>query len=93
MNPGSPCGRRVGFLFPHPCDRMTPEGCPDCQNGEVGDPYRDRLDRGVYTDYDDYDSGYVGKIAGAEAGMRFTQGDGENLVKRRKPFEEDPTAS
>jgi len=93
MNPGWKCERRVGFLFPHPCDRMTPEGCPDCRNGQIEDPYRSRLDRGNYIDYDDYDPAYVSRLAGTEAGMRFTQSDGEKLVKPRNRFEEDPTAS
>jgi len=93
MNPGWKCGRRVGFLFPHPCDRITPEGCPDCKNGQIADPYRTRLDRGLYVDYDDYDPSYVDSVAGAEAGIQFTQADGEKLVKPRKGFEEDPTAS
>jgi len=93
MNPGFKCPRRVGFLFPHPCDRMTPEGCPDCRNGQIADPYRTRLDRGTYVDYDDYDPAYVDRVAGTGAGMRFTQADGEKLVKPRNRFEEDPAAS
>lgn len=93
MNPGWTCGRRVGFLFPHPCDRVTPVGCPDCQNGQLADPYKSRLDRGVYTNYDDYDPSYVQSVAGTQAGLRFTEADGEKLVKPRKRFEEDPTAS
>ena len=44
MNPPLPpnwkCARRVGFLFPHECQRTSPEGCPDCQNGAIDDPYR-----------------------------------------------------
>lgn len=93
MTPGWKCPRRVGFLFPYPCDRMMPDGCPDCNNGQIADPYRSRLDRGIYTDYDDYDPTDVDRLAGAEAGLGFTEADGEHLVKPRKRFEEDPTAS
>jgi hypothetical protein len=44
----------VGFLFPHRCERVTPEGCPDCKNGQIQDPYRSRRDRRGYDD--DYDT-------------------------------------
>ena len=76
------CPRRVGFLFPHPCERTSPIGCPDCQNGQIADPYRQRTDRYGYTDYDDY--------GGASD---FTEADGETLVKRRPTFEDDMSAS
>jgi hypothetical protein len=93
MNPGWTCPRRVGFLFPHPCDRMTPENCPDCHNGQIADPYRSRLDRGVYTGYDDYEPSYAGRVTGTAAGIAFTQADGEKLVKPRNRFEDDLTGS
>jgi len=47
------CPRRVGFLFPHACDRLSPIGCPDCQNGQIVDPYAQR-DRYGYDDYDNF---------------------------------------
>jgi hypothetical protein len=50
----------VGFLFPHDCHRTTPVGCPDCQNGQVDDPYSARHDREGYSRYDDYDTSYLG---------------------------------
>ena len=60
--PGWKCPRRVGFLFPHNCERPTPVGCTDCNNGQLDDPYKQRhVDYG-YADYDDYgdiDYGYA----------------------------------
>ena len=44
--------RRVGFLFPHICLKTTPVGCPDCQNGQIGDPYAMRQDRYGYSRFD-----------------------------------------
>ena len=44
------CTKRFGFLFPHPCERSTPEGCPDCGNGSIRDPWASRTDRRGYTD-------------------------------------------
>jgi hypothetical protein len=44
------CTKRVGFLFPHPCERLTPEGCPDCRNGSIADPWASRTDRRGYGD-------------------------------------------
>ena len=67
------CPRRVGFLFPHPCERTTPVGCPDCQNAQLADPYGQRVDRYGYTDYDAYDdstiSGYA--LAAGVAGGQW----------------------
>jgi hypothetical protein len=74
------CPRRVGLLFPHECDRITPIGCPDCQNGQLtDDPYRSRRDRWDYNDYDDYSG--------------FTEADGETLVPAEHEFEDDMGAS
>ena len=80
--PGGKCTRRVGFLFPHPCLRTTTEGCPDCRNGQIDDPYgmRDRYD---YSSYDDYGDDL----------MDFTEADGADLVKPDDEFETDPTES
>ena len=90
--PGWKCTRRIGFLFPHPCDRSTPVGCPHCDNGRIDDPYSRRLDRGDYIGYDDYDDSlYAGAIAGQM--MNFTEADGENLVKPSEEFENDLTES
>lgn len=87
------CPRRIGFLFPHACDRTTPIGCADCQNGQVNDPYRDRRDRGYYTDYDEYDSVlYAGSIIHYHH-LNFTEADGENLGTSQERFEDDMTGS
>jgi len=92
------CPRRIGFLFPHPCERTTPLGCPDCQNAQLADPYGQRVDRYSYTDYDMYDdttiSGYALAAGVAGLGMsNFTEADGEMLVKPREGFEDDMSAS
>jgi hypothetical protein len=70
------CAKRVGFLFPHPCERLTPDGCPDCGNGSVADPWASRTDRRGYTD--DYyifgnDSSY--QSGGASDAPVFGGGD------------------
>jgi len=84
---GWKCPRRIGFLFPHPCERLTPVGCPDCQNGMIDDPYRMRTDRFGYDDYDDYSG------AAAAGAFDFTEADGADLVKPGQEFEEDMTES
>jgi len=103
------CTRRVGFLFPHECERLTPDGCPDCQNGAVDDPYVG-YDRYGYTSYDDYGDDYyigsgfqTGLVAGAlneatdepadDASMEFTEADGADLVQPDDQFENDMTES
>jgi len=55
--PGWKCPRRVGFLFPHPCERLSPIGCPDCQNGQLDDPYLS-YQRYSYSRWDYYDDSY-----------------------------------
>ncbi len=91
MNPSDPtgsgwtCPRRAGFLFPHECQRISPIGCPDCGNGQINDPYAQRTDRYGYSDYDDY--------PGVGGSNDFTEADGEKLVKPRKQYEDDMTAS
>jgi hypothetical protein len=97
MPPGWKCPRRVGFLFPHPCTRTTPEGCRDCQNGQLDDPYRQRTDRYYYSDYDVYDPSLTGYALGAMADRldpAFTEADGESLVQPDDgAFEDDLSAS
>ena len=92
MNPADwKCPRRTGFLFPHECDRLTPIGCPDCNNEQIDDPYADRTDRYGYSHYDQY-SGVV--VPGARRNPNdFTEADGEKLVRSRKRYEDDMTAS
>jgi hypothetical protein len=90
--PGWGCPRRIGFLFPHPCDRLTPIGCPHCDNGQIDDPYARRLDRDEYIDYDSYDDSMVAGAVGRRA-MNFNEADGENLVHPEEEFEDDMTES
>ena len=87
---GWTCPRRIGFLFPHGCGRLTPIGCPDCDGGRLTDPFAQRVDRYSYTDYDDYSSPGV---AGWHHQNDFTEADGENMIRRRQRFEEDTSAS
>jgi hypothetical protein len=89
---GWQCPRRIGFLFPHPCGRLTPIGCPDCDNGQVDDPYARRSDRDEYTDYDSYDDTVLDDAAAYQA-TDFTEADGENLVRPEEEFEDDMTES
>jgi hypothetical protein len=92
LNPtGWKCPRRVGFLFPHECDRISPDGCVDCENGNVLDPFAQRTDRYGYTDYDTYRG--VGPGGLLHHPSDFTEADGENLVRRRTRYEEDMSAS
>ncbi len=109
MNPSLwKCPKRVGFLFPHPCERLTPIGCPDCQNGAVTDPYRDRDDRHGYSgrDFDSYSSTETkgieisdqpvfggGDSGGGGASMDFTEADGDSLTDADRDFEDDLSAS
>jgi hypothetical protein len=99
--PGWGCPRRIGFLFPHPCGRISPLGCPDCENGQIADPYASHPDRGsyqsTYTDYAD-----VGLEEDAVAAMHvfsdsddsdFTEADGESLIRPADSFEDDFSAS
>ena len=103
------CPKRVGFLFPHPCERLTSIGCPDCNNGSIDDPYRSRTDRRGYdSDFDRYSSTENswsggdaplpptyggGDAGGAGASMDFTEADGETLTGSDRDFENDLSAS
>jgi hypothetical protein len=98
MSPLWQCPRRVGFLFPHPCTRTTAVGCPDCQNGQIDDPYRSRSRYGFGDDYDYdyYDDSMLGFAAAdiASQDPNFTEADGESLVTPDDDgFEDDLTAS
>ena len=106
MIPGQPCTRRIGFLFPRPCGRLTSVGCPDCANGQIDDPYS-RSYRGGYSEgeFDDYGADEIGGLSsapvqfgggdagGAGASDDFTEADGESLVKADDNFEDDLSAS
>jgi len=99
------CPKRIGFLFPHPCERLTPVGCPDCDGGRVGDPYRSRSDRTGYSndDFDTYTPDQTGASppqafgggdsGGAGASVDFTEADGATLVNADESFEDDLSAS
>jgi hypothetical protein len=95
MPPLWKCPRRVGFLFPHPCTRTTSVGCPDCQNGQIDDPYRGRNRYYYGNDYDYYDESLTGYALGAaEGNPNFTEADGESLVADDAGgFEDDLSAS
>ena len=101
LPPDWKCPRRVGFLFPHACRRSTPVGCPDCQNGQVEDPYMGRRDRFGYSRYDYYaddyflDFGpYVSPMGVVDAAsMDFTEADSADLVNPGGEFETDMTES
>jgi hypothetical protein len=101
MMPGGwKCPRRVGFLFPQPCQRVTPEGCPDCQNGNIRDPYSSRTDRGDYgSDYDlESDNAETFAFGGGDSGgggasMDFSEADGATLINTDESFENDLSAS
>lgn len=95
--PGWTCPRRVGFLFRHACHRLTPVGCPDCENGAIEDPYL-RYNRYDYTSYDDYDDAYyldsgydTAVAAGAvyDSSMEFTEADGQDLVSSDQDSDQD----
>ena len=99
MTPGWKCPKRIGFLFPHPCTRLTPEGCPDCQNGQIADPYI-RQPRYFYSSYDEYDDSLTGFVIGSafehhEHGgpQEFTEADGESMVVPDDTYEDDLSAS
>jgi hypothetical protein len=96
--PGWKCPKRIGFLFPHPCTRLTPEGCQDCQNGQIADPYIRRTDRYGYRSYDDYDDSLTGfalesltEHIGHE--HHFTEADGESMVLPQDGYEDDLSGS
>jgi hypothetical protein len=97
--PGWKCPKRIGFLFPHPCTRLTPEGCQDCQNGQIADPYIRRSDRYYYSNYDYYDDSLTGYALEslaedlAHTGHHFTEVDGESLVTPQDDFETDLSGS
>jgi hypothetical protein len=87
------CPRSIGFLFPHECGRSSPIGCPDCDNGQVSNPFHERRDRYGYNDYDNYTGIGVAGLALGSMHDNFTEADGETLVRPRKKFEEDMSAS
>jgi hypothetical protein len=98
VTPGWKCPKRIGYLFPHPCTRLTPEGCQDCQGGQVADPYIQRPNRYYYNDYDYYDDslfeGFALESIGEHLGHReFTEADGESLVTPDDTFENDMSGS
>jgi hypothetical protein len=70
------CTKRVGFLFPHPCERLAPDGCPDCRNGSIDDPWASRTDRRGYNDdYYGFDDLGSDSSSGASDAPVFGGGD------------------
>ena len=87
MNPtGWRCPKRIGFLFPHPCERLSPIDCPDCNNGSIDDPFRRRSRSGYSDDYDDYDSsatsGWTSAGAAASATPALVEATPEEVARR-----------
>ena len=99
LPPDWKCPRRVGFLFPHACRRTTPVGCPDCQNGQIDDPYAMRSDRYGYSRFDYYADDYFFLVPFYGGGVPdavpadFTEADGADLVTPGDEFETDMTES
>jgi hypothetical protein len=96
--PGWKCDKRIGYLFPHPCNRLTPVGCQDCQNGQVTDPYIRRTDRYGYSNYDYYDDSLTGyaleSLSESSHEHDFTEADGESMVMPDdSSYESDLSAS
>jgi hypothetical protein len=94
--PGWKCPRRVGFLFPHDCHRATPVGCPDCQNGQIDDPFAARTDRFGYSRYDYYGDDYLYFIDSIpDPTPDFTEADGADLTSTGDDpsYESDPSES
>jgi len=77
MPPAWRCPRQIGFLFPHPCTRISPAGCPDCQGGAISNPFRQRNDRIGFEDgYDSYSSNdYSSPSSSSFTGPAFGSGD------------------
>ncbi|SPF45843.1 hypothetical protein SBA4_3430005 [Candidatus Sulfopaludibacter sp. SbA4] len=100
LPPDWKCPLRVGFLFPHACLRTTPVGCPDCQSGQIADPYA-VCGRYGYSRYDYYGDDYFfdyGPEYGIDMGtpgapMDFTEADGADMVQTGDQFENDMTES
>jgi hypothetical protein len=67
----------VGFLFPHPCTRTNPDGCPDCNGGSIQDPFRQRNDRYGYSEgFDSYSAtDYSSPSSASFTGPAFGGGD------------------
>jgi hypothetical protein len=90
--PGDGCDRRVGFLFPRRCGRLTTKGCPHCQDGQMQEePYFYYPEHAYYTNYGSYggwDGGY-----GSTTGIDFTDADAASLATSDVDFEQDMGAS
>jgi hypothetical protein len=86
-------------LFPHPCTRLTPVGCPDCNGGQLDDPYRSRRsdwgDDDTSSDWDDDAGSTAGEADPADVNAAdLTEADGETLAKTEDDdFERDMGAS
>jgi len=94
VNPVTPvwrCTRRIGFLFPHECGSMSPVGCRHCNGGQLNDPYSQYSNRYGYDDYDVYHPSVFSFWPYQH--HDFTEADGGSMIRSRKHFEEDMSAS
>ncbi|MDY6782322.1 MAG: FHA domain-containing protein [Cyanobacteriota bacterium] len=82
------CDKRVGFLFPRRCGRLSPEGCPHCNGGEIDrEPYFLSSERSLYPNYGDYSQGE------SAVPLDFTDADAMSLETVGTDFEQDMGAS
>lgn len=80
------CNRLIGFLFPRRCTRVSPVGCPHCDEGRLSDnSYESYSERTWYqeTSSDVRDTGTID----------FTEADAAALETTDIDFEEDLGAS
>ena len=92
---GGGCDRRIGFLFPRRCGRLSPTGCPHCQGGRRSEePYFTyNRERNFYPDYGDYTTVSWGNRGYADAEVDFTEADAASLELLGDDFEQDMGAS
>jgi hypothetical protein len=89
------CTKVVGFLFPHPCGRVSSVGCPYCDYqpnktnyfNDPNHPYQ--ADRNLYPGFGVFS--YAGKTVDL-ATIQFTDADGLSLGTTSE-FEQDLGAS
>ena len=89
------CERRVGFLFPRRCGRLSPAGCSHCDNGRIPDePYFYWAEeRSLYPNYGNYAARGWGHRAYPGAEVDFTEADAASLERLGEDFEQDMGAS
>ncbi|MEL6383269.1 MAG: hypothetical protein AAFQ89_12625, partial [Cyanobacteria bacterium J06626_18] len=92
---GSGCDRRIGFLFPRRCGRLSSAGCPHCDDGRVAEePYFTYShERSLYPDYGNYAALSWGNRGYSDADVDFTEADAASLELLGDDFEQDMGAS